>query len=158
MTDALTQAWADIRKRSKNTVPRAVIAVTPGKSGSTCGSVTWTDDPVLLADTVTLGKAPLEILGRLLHLAAHGKADTGRKPSQSSEGRYHDAAYKTAAQALGLKVTTGPGPAGRAPRYPRNWPAGTSRRSSGCGPPCRRGSRRSRPRGRSRASGHPTRP
>jgi len=109
MTDALTQSWADIRKRSKNTVPRAVIAVTPGKSGSTCGSVTWTDDPVLLADTATLGKAPLEILGWLLHLAAHGKADTGRKPSQSSEGRYHDAAYKQAAEALGLEVTTGPG-------------------------------------------------
>jgi hypothetical protein len=112
MSDTLTQAWADIRRRHR-TVPKASVAVAPGKSRSTCGSVAWTEEPVLLASAETLAQEPVEILGWLLHQAAHALAGTrlaneGRTPSKSREGRYHGKAFKDAATELGLEVETEP--------------------------------------------------
>jgi hypothetical protein len=103
MSEALALAWADIRRRNRG-LPKPAIAVTPGQSGSRCGSVGWLSDAVLLVDTATLDNPPLEVFGWLAHQAAHALADTRRKPTQASEGRYHDKAYRDAATELGLDV------------------------------------------------------
>ncbi len=98
MTDVLGKAWADIRRRHRS-VPSVRMAVTPGKSGSTCGSVMWASDPLLLLDTDTLALPPLDVFAYLLHLAAHALADAGRRsegkePSLARRGYYHDKYYR----------------------------------------------------------------
>lgn len=108
MTDVLDKAWADIRRRNRS-VPRVRVAVTPGKSGSTCGSVMWASDPLLLVDTDTLTLPPLDVFAYLLHQAAHALADAarrseGQEPSLARRGYYHDKCYRDAAAELGLEV------------------------------------------------------
>ena len=108
MTDVLGKAWADIRRRHRS-VPSVRMAVTPGKSGSTCGSVMWASDPLLMLDTDTLALPPLDVFAYLLHLAAHALADTarrseGKEPSLARRGYYHDKYYRDAATELGMEV------------------------------------------------------
>jgi hypothetical protein len=100
MTDALASAWADIRAKNFD-VPEVVLALAPGLDGSTCGSVMWSESPVILA-AIPEGAKARDVLGWLLHQAAHGLAGS---PSTASKGRYHGAGYRNAATALGLKVT-----------------------------------------------------
>jgi hypothetical protein len=111
MSDVLTSAWNDIRKRHRSIAnfPRPVIAITPSPKSSTCGSVTWGHEPVLVVGIRTLEEQPTEIMGWLLHQAAHGLADMSRPPTSARTGRYHDRAYGDAAALLGLAVDTGPG-------------------------------------------------
>jgi hypothetical protein len=109
MSDVLESAWADIRRRNRE-VHRTVIAVAPGASGSACGSVAWASDPVLLVDTATLAEPPLDVFSWLLHQAAHSLADSRRKPTGASQGRYHDQHFRDAATDLGLAVREDPEP------------------------------------------------
>jgi hypothetical protein len=114
MSDALTATWKAIRRRHPQ-VPDATVTVAPGR-GSSCGAVAWdTGLPVIMAGTLTIQDGPLAVLEFLLHQAAHGllagqrpaSGDGRRYPdehSQGNAGRYHNKAYRDAAQSLGLEA------------------------------------------------------
>jgi hypothetical protein len=75
MTEALASAWADIRANNPK-VPQAVIGLAPDPGGSSCTSVAWESSPVVLAVVPSDAKAR-DVLGWLLHQAAHGIAARG---------------------------------------------------------------------------------
>ena len=52
-----------------------------------------------------LQRGPLEVLGTLLHEAAHGLAQARGVQDTSRQGRYHNRRYATLARELGLQVT-----------------------------------------------------
>jgi hypothetical protein len=52
-----------------------------------------------------LYRGPTEVLGTLLHEAAHGLAQAQQVQDTSRGGRYHDRRYATLARELGLEVT-----------------------------------------------------
>jgi hypothetical protein len=170
MSDALKAAYRDIRTRHRQ-IPQATIAATPGRTPS-CGTVTWVRDPLLLVGADLLTRQPEDVLGHLLHQAAHGIVAVPKLPDRlaslpervsipeaaraldvsqptayrlfpdpgsngqrtvtaaqvqeawmhrarrdltASEGRYHSAEFRGAAQRLGLEVRK----AGKA----QGWPA-----------------------------------
>jgi len=96
---ALALMWSDIRRHNR-AVPRATVSVSAGR-GSACSSVNWSTSPVVLLAADIIAGGPGAILAELLHQAAHGIVGSA---SPSSEGRYHDKAYRDAAVALGLAV------------------------------------------------------
>src|SRR4029450_11791859 len=49
-------------------------------------------------------RAPIDVLGPLLHEAAHGLAYARKVSDTSRQGRYHNRRYATLAQELGLEV------------------------------------------------------
>ena len=53
-----------------------------------------------------LQRGPLEVLGTLLHEAAHGLAQARDVQDTSRQGRYHNRRYATLAGELGLEVTS----------------------------------------------------
>lgn len=99
MTDALNQTWAAIRK-SHDQVPDVTVGEVPGKSPAH-GAVPWPSG-VLLVGSDTIGEGPQEIMGWLLHQAAHGLLWARGERSEGNEGRYHNRAYLAAAEELGL--------------------------------------------------------
>jgi hypothetical protein len=103
MTEALDRAWKNIRRRHPE-VPPAVIQVVPGR-GHSCGSVQW-DSAVIAINARTLQETgPRDILGQLLHQAAHGlMVAHGQKPV-TGEAKYHNTGFRDAAQQLGLEVS-----------------------------------------------------
>lgn len=172
MSDALKAAYRDIRARHRQ-IPQATVAVIPGRTPS-CGTVAWSSEPVLMVGPDVLTRRPEDVLGHLLHQAAHGLVavpklpdrlaslpervtipeaarvldvsqptayrmfpDTGSDGQKSvtaeqvreawmrrssrdltaSEGRYHSAEFRDAAQSLGLEVSK----SGKTP----GWPATT---------------------------------
>ena len=53
-----------------------------------------------------LQRGPVDVLGTLLHEAAHGLAQARAVPDTSRGGRYHNRRYATLARELGLEVTS----------------------------------------------------
>ena len=53
-----------------------------------------------------LHRGPLEVLGTLLHEAAHGLAQARQLQDTSRQGRYHNRRYATLARELGLEVAS----------------------------------------------------
>jgi hypothetical protein len=53
-----------------------------------------------------LQRGPLEVLGTLLHEAAHGLAQARGLQDTSRQGRYHNRRYATLAHELGLEVAS----------------------------------------------------
>jgi len=107
---ALDKAWAEIHERNPR-VPRLVtFDLTPGRSSS-CNSVGWDQPtPVLAVNLRPKGQdgpniSASDLLVELLHWAAHSAIP----PTRASEGRYHQAAFKDAAEGLGLSVKLGTG-------------------------------------------------
>jgi hypothetical protein len=113
---ALERAWTQIRRRHPQ-VPEVVMAMASGSVGRR-GELTmghfaerrWTvasaERPELFVGGEGLAAGPAEVLGTLLHEAAHGLAATRHIQDTSRQGRYHNRRYATLAGELGLTVTT----------------------------------------------------
>lgn len=110
----LERAWTAIHARHPD-VPTAVLVVASGASGRqlTLGHFAagrWhaaTSDEAqaeVLVGGEGLGRGPAEVLGTLLHEAAHGLAHTRRIQDTSRGGRYHNRRYAALAREVGLDV------------------------------------------------------
>jgi hypothetical protein len=114
---ALDRVWAEMRCRHPD-VPTVVITVGAGSIGSAPGTLRlghfaagrWqhADDrlPELFIGGEGLKEGPVNVLGTLLHEAAHGLAHARAIKDTSRQGRFHNTRYKRLAVELGLDVTT----------------------------------------------------
>ena len=129
LVSALEQAWADIRARHPQ-VPPAVVVLGSGTIGAPSGrmrlghfaALRWHHDPehnhdqdgpggpvVAGLPEVFIGgeglaRGPVEVLGTLLHEAAHALADVRGIKDTSRQGRWHNTRFKTLAEELGIAV------------------------------------------------------
>jgi hypothetical protein len=115
LVEALELLWAMIREQHPE-VP-AVILI-PGASGSSNGTVQkwghfWAERwelrdgsrvPEVVITGESFGREPVEILGTLLHEAAHAIARVRDVKDTSRAGRYHNARFKAIAEGLGLSI------------------------------------------------------
>jgi hypothetical protein len=111
---ALEHAWQTIRTRHPD-VPEAVLVVASGSEGKRLNwghfaphrwQVNGTDRHEVLVGGEGLQRGPLEVLGTLLHEAAHGLAQARTVQDTSRGGRYHNRRYAHLARELGLEVAT----------------------------------------------------
>jgi hypothetical protein len=111
---ALEHAWQTIRRRHPD-VPEAVLVVASGSEGKRLNwghfaphrwQVNGADRHEVLVGGEGLHRGPLEVLGTLLHEAAHGLAQARQVQDTSRQGRYHNRRYATLAGELGLEVAT----------------------------------------------------
>ncbi len=111
---ALERTWAAIRARHPQ-VPEVVMAVASGSAGRRgelklghFAERRWTvataERPELFVGGEGLAAGPVEVLGTLLHEAAHGLAATRGVQDTSRQGRYHNRRYAALASELGLTV------------------------------------------------------
>jgi hypothetical protein len=96
-------------------VPDAVLVVASGSEGKRLNlghfaphrwQVQGADRHEVLVGGEGLHRGPLEVLGTLLHEAAHGLAQARSVQDTSRGGRYHNRRYATLACELGLEVAT----------------------------------------------------
>jgi hypothetical protein len=111
---ALEQVWSTIRQRHPD-VPEAVLVVASGSEGKRVNwghfaphrwQVSGADRHEVLVGGEGLQRGPLEVLGTLLHEAAHGLAQAREVQDTSRGGRYHNRRYATLARELGLEVAS----------------------------------------------------
>jgi hypothetical protein len=111
---ALEHAWQTIRTRHPD-VPEAVLVVASGTEGKRLNlghfaphrwQVNGTDRHEVLVGGEGLHRGPLEVLGTLLHEAAHGLAQARQVQDTSRGGRYHNRRYAALAGELGLEVAS----------------------------------------------------
>jgi hypothetical protein len=111
---SLERAWTQIRRRHPE-APEVVMAVASGSVGRRgelklghFAQRRWTvaaaERPELFVGGEGLAAGPVEVLGTLLHEAAHGLAATRRIQDTSRQGRYHNRRYATLAGELALTV------------------------------------------------------
>jgi hypothetical protein len=113
---ALEHAWTAIRTRHPE-VPQVVIVVASGSDPRSrrlnlghfaAGRWQLTDQPTDRAEVLVSGeglqRGPIDVLGTLLHEAAHGLAYARKVSDTSRQGRYHNRRYATLAGELGLEV------------------------------------------------------
>jgi hypothetical protein len=112
---ALEHAWGAIRI-SHPEVPDAVLVVASGSDprarALTLGHFAagrWrladdTQRPEVLVSGEGLRRGPVDVLGTLLHEAAHGLAHARRVKDTSRQGRYHNKRYAALAEELGIAV------------------------------------------------------
>jgi hypothetical protein len=114
LVGALEHAWQTIRTRHPD-VPDAVVVVASGAEGKRLNlghfaphrwQVAGADRHEVLVGGEGLQRGPTEVLGTLLHEAAHGLAQARGVQDTSRQGRYHNRRYATLAQELGLDVTS----------------------------------------------------
>jgi hypothetical protein len=110
---ALEHAWQAIRHQHPR-VPEAVLVVASGAAGKRLAlghfaphrwQVHGTDRHEVLVGGEGLQRGPVDVLGTLLHEAAHGLAQARGIADTSRQGRYHNRRYATLARELGLDVT-----------------------------------------------------
>jgi hypothetical protein len=110
---ALEQAWQAIRRHPE--VPEAVLVVASGAEGKRLylghfaphrWHVNGADRHEVLVGGEGLSRGPVEVLGTLLHEAAHGLAQARSITDTSRQGRYHNRRYATLAHELGLEVAS----------------------------------------------------
>jgi hypothetical protein len=110
---ALEHTWQTIRSRHPD-VPEAVVVVASGAEGKRLNlghfaphrwQVNGSDRHEVLVGGEGLQRGPVEVLGTLLHEAAHGLAQARSITDTSRQGRYHNRRYATLARELGLEVT-----------------------------------------------------
>lgn len=112
---ALEAAWAAIVARHPD-VPDAVIVVAPGsgrrpdqlKLGHFAAGrwdVSGHDRPEVLVGGEGLRRGALDVLGTLLHEAAHGLGFARGARTTSRGGRYHNQHYRALAVEVGLEVS-----------------------------------------------------
>jgi hypothetical protein len=96
-------------------VPKAVLVVASGSEGKRVNwghfaphrwQVNGADRHEVLVGGEGLQRGPLEVLGTLLHEAAHGLATARNIQDTSRGGRYHNRRYATLARELGLDVAS----------------------------------------------------
>jgi hypothetical protein len=111
---ALEHAWQTIRTRHPD-VPDAVVVVASGSEGKRLNlghfaphrwQVNGADHHEVLVGGEGLHRGPLEVLGTLLHEAAHGLAQARGVQDTSRQGRYHNRRYAQLAHELGLDVAS----------------------------------------------------
>jgi hypothetical protein len=111
---ALERTWQTIRRRHPD-VPEAVLVVASGSEGKRLNlghfaphrwQVNGADRHEVLVGGEGLHRGPLEVLGTLLHEAAHGLAQARSIQDTSRQGRYHNRRYATLAGELGLEVAS----------------------------------------------------
>jgi hypothetical protein len=111
---ALEHTWQRIRARHPD-VPDAVLVVASGAEGKRLNlghfaphrwQVHGADCHEVLVGGEGLQRGPLEVLGTLLHEAAHGLAQARSIQDTSRQGRYHNRRYATLAGELGLAVAS----------------------------------------------------
>ncbi len=116
---ALEHTWAQIRARHPE-VPAAVLVVAPGGDGRRLAwgrfaAGRWQHAgaarPEVLVGGEGLRRPARQVLGTLLHEAAHGLAGQRGVRDTSRAGRYHNRRYKALAEELGLAVAEA-GPVG----------------------------------------------
>ncbi len=111
---ALEHTWMAIRARHPQ-VPEVVMAVASGSVGRRgdlklghFADRRWTvataERPELFVGGEGLAAGAVEVLGTLLHEAAHGLAATRGVQDTSRQGRYHNRRYAALAGELGLTV------------------------------------------------------
>jgi hypothetical protein len=113
---ALEQAWTAIRTHHPD-VPQVVIVVASGSDPRSrrlnlghfaAGRWQLTDQPTDRAEVLVSGeglkRGPVDVLGTLLHEAAHGLAYARKVSDTSRQGRYHNRRYANLARELGLDV------------------------------------------------------
>jgi hypothetical protein len=113
---ALEHAWTAIRRHHPD-VPQVVIVVASGSDPRSrrlnlghFAAARWqlTDQPTDRPEGWSAAKASAragDVLGTLLHEAAHGLAYARTISDTSRQGRYHNRRYATLARELGLNVT-----------------------------------------------------
>jgi len=111
---ALEHTWETIRARHPQ-LPEAVLVVASGTEGKQLNlghfaphrwQVQGADRHEVLVGGEGLQRGPTEVLGTLLHEAAHGLAQARSIQDTSRQGRYHNRRYATLAGELGLDVTS----------------------------------------------------
>jgi hypothetical protein len=111
---ALEHAWQTIRTRHPD-VPDAVLVVASGSEGKRLNlghfaphrwQVAGADRHEVLVGGEGLHRGPTDVLGTLLHEAAHGLAQARGVQDTSRQGRYHNRRYAQLAGELGLDVTS----------------------------------------------------
>jgi hypothetical protein len=111
---ALEHTWTTIRTRHPD-VPQAVLVVASGSEGKRLNwghfaphrwQVNGADRHEVLVGGEGLHRGPLEVLGTLLHEAAHGLAQARKVQDTSRGGRYHNRRYAHLARELGLEVAS----------------------------------------------------
>ena len=115
---ALEHAWSAIRSHHPE-VPQVVIVVASdsdphsrrlnlGHFAAGRWQLTSADQPTdraeVLVSSEGLQRGPVDVLGTLLHEAAHGLAYARKVSDTSRQGRYHNRRYATLAGELGLEV------------------------------------------------------
>jgi hypothetical protein len=111
---ALEHTWQTIRTRHRE-LPQAVLVVASGAEGKRLNlghfaphrwQVNGADRHEVLVGGEGLQRGPLEVLGTLLHEAAHGLAQARDVQDTSRQGRSHNRRYATLARELGLDVAS----------------------------------------------------
>jgi hypothetical protein len=111
---ALEHTWQTVRSRHPD-IPEAVLVVASGSEGKRLNwghfaphrwQVQGADRHEVLVGGEGLQRGPLEVLGTLLHEAAHGLAQARGIQDTSRQGRYHNRRYATLARELGLDVSS----------------------------------------------------
>jgi hypothetical protein len=111
---ALEHTWQTIRQHHPE-VPEAVLVVASGAEGKRLNlghfaphrwQVQGADRHEVLIGGEGLQRGPTEVLGTLLHEAAHGLAQARGIQDTSRQGRYHNRRYATLAGELGLQVAS----------------------------------------------------
>jgi hypothetical protein len=109
----LERTWSAIRQRHPQ-VPDAVVVVASGSEGKRLNlghfaphrwQIAGADRHEVLVGGEGLHRGALEVLGTLLHEAAHGLAQARGVQDTSRQGRYHNRRYAQLAGELGLEVT-----------------------------------------------------
>jgi hypothetical protein len=111
---SLEHTWQTIRTRHPE-VPEAVLVVASGSEGKRLNlghfaphrwQVHGADRHEVLVGGEGLQRGPVDVLGTLLHEAAHGLAQARGVQDTSRQGRYHNRRYAQLARELGLEVAS----------------------------------------------------
>jgi hypothetical protein len=111
---ALEHTWHTIRHCHPD-VPEAVLVVASGAEGKRLNlghfaphrwQVQGADRHEVLVGGEGLQRGPVDVLGTLLHEAAHGLAQARGVQDTSRQGRYHNRRYAALAGELGLEVAS----------------------------------------------------
>ncbi len=128
----LERTWQAIQQLHPD-VPDAVLVVASGSEGKRLNlghfaahrwQVAGADRHEVLVGGEGLHRGPTDVLGTLLHEAAHGLAQARGVADTSRQGRYHNRRYAALARELGLEVATQP---------PIGWSATTVREPTASG-------------------------
>lgn len=127
MVAALESAWSAIRARHLE-VPPAVVVLAPGSGGHAggrgsggqlrlghFGALRWQaaaggeELSEVMVGGEGLARGPVDVLGTLLHEAAHALGFVRGVKDTSRQGRWHNRRYAALAEELGLAVAEAPG-------------------------------------------------
>ncbi len=120
----LEEVWTEIRRRHPD-VPPVIVTVGSGSLGARPGKLRlghyaaarWRPavpdvDAVPIAELFVGGEGlahgPVDVLGTLLHEAAHGVAVTREVKDTSRAGAYHNARFRGLGEELGLHIERDP--------------------------------------------------